>query len=409
MTEPRAVADASGTDAAKVAARVAASRALAAAMRLMDVPVSLVGGAVRDALLGIPHGPDLDLVVEGDAIDLARRLGRALGAFVVAHERFGTATLELPHGGEIDLVSARRERYPSPGALPEVAPGSLLDDLARRDFTINAIAYRLSGPWAGELVDPHGGRADLRNRLVRALRSGAFVEDPSRVVRAARYAARLDFRLERRTEGRAREVARLLDLASARVADELRRLLDEPTAAWALDLLARLGAPWLAAAPPGAELAERFAALDRALAHPRAPRLPAWPLRLGLTVPAGALARAALPGWARGLAQEAAAGAALAARLAGAVLAPSRLDALLGAAAPATCATALALGAEVVGTWWERWRDAGLDIRGADLVRAGVRPGPAIGRGLRAARAAMLDGKAPTREEQLRVALEASR
>jgi tRNA nucleotidyltransferase (CCA-adding enzyme) len=106
----------------------------------LEGEVSVVGGAVRDALLGRPAGPELDLVVEGDALALAGRLGRELGGRVVAHPRFGTAAVELPHGAHLDVVTARRERYARPGALPEVAPGTLADDLARRDFTINAIA-----------------------------------------------------------------------------------------------------------------------------------------------------------------------------------------------------------------------------------------------------------------------------
>jgi tRNA nucleotidyltransferase (CCA-adding enzyme) len=375
----------------------------------MDVPVSVVGGFVRDALLGLPHGPDIDLVVEGDAIELARRLGRALGAMLVPHEAFGTATLELPHGGEIDLVTARRESYAHPGALPEVVPGSLADDLARRDFTVNAIAFRLSGPHAGAVTDPHGGRADLSAGLVRVIRGDAFVEDPSRVVRAARYAARLAFALEPQTDAAARAAAAGVDLGSARVADELRRLLVEPAAAGGVALLADVRVPWLRGAPSKTALVERFDALDGALAHTRAPRLPAWPLRLGLVADADAIAGSALPGWARGLAGEAALGPVLAGRLAAPGLAPSQVDGILGSTPDATSCAALTLGAEIVARWWESWRDVRLEIRGADLVSAGVRPGPGIGRGLRAARAAAIDGRAEGRDRQLEVALEGAR
>jgi tRNA nucleotidyltransferase (CCA-adding enzyme) len=390
---------------------VAETAPLAAATRLFDVPVGVVGGFVRDALLDRPHGPDIDLVVEGDAIKLARRVGRALGAMIVPYEQFGTATLELPHGGEVDFVTARRERYAHPGALPEVEPGTLSDDLARRDMTVNAIAYRLSGPRAGELVDPHGGRADLRDRLVRILRDDAFVEDPSRVVRAVRYAARLDFRIERRTAELAAEAAAGVVLQNARVADELARLLaeDSATAAAGLSLLCDLGVAWCEVPPEPAALAARFTALDTALAHPHAPRLPMWPLRLGLAVPVPLVRDAALPGWARGLAEEAAEGEDLAARLRDPTLSPSRVDAVLGSAKPASACAALAAGVDVVATWWERWRSLTLAIRGSDLVAAGVAPGPAVGRALRATRAAVLDGRAKTRDEQLRTALEAAR
>ncbi|MEO2057778.1 MAG: tRNA nucleotidyltransferase, partial [Thermoleophilia bacterium] len=87
---------------------------------------------MRDAILGVPHGPDVDVVVEGEAIPLAAGIGRDLGGRVVTHERFGTARVELAHGRHLDLVSARRETYARPGALPDVSPGDLADDLARR-------------------------------------------------------------------------------------------------------------------------------------------------------------------------------------------------------------------------------------------------------------------------------------
>ncbi|MEQ9335790.1 MAG: hypothetical protein RJQ03_01210, partial [Miltoncostaeaceae bacterium] len=134
--------------------------------------VMVVGGAVRDALLGVAPGDEVDLVVVGDAPALARRLGRALGAPVAHFPRFGTAEVALPEG-RVDLVGARRERYPHPGALPQVEPGTLADDLARRDFTVNAMALGLSGEGAGLLHDPHGGRVDLDARLVRTLRPGS--------------------------------------------------------------------------------------------------------------------------------------------------------------------------------------------------------------------------------------------
>jgi tRNA nucleotidyltransferase (CCA-adding enzyme) len=365
--------------------------------------VSVVGGAVRDALLGRPAGPELDLVVEGDAIALARRLGRELGGRVVAHPRFGTAAVELPHGAHLDLVTARRESYARPGALPDVTPGSLADDLARRDFTINAVAQRLSGAQAGALVDPHGGVADAEAGIVRALRADAFREDPSRLVRAARYAARLGFLFDGETAVAAREAAPALDPASARVADELRRLAEEPTAASALALLGSLGVPWLAG-PGGGGLRERFAAVDDALARPGAPPLPAWPLRLGEALDPETLARTAVPGWARALGAEGRAGGALAGRLAPGA-APSEIDRLLRSVPPATAVGALAGGAEAVAAWWAGDRDREPAVRGADLVAAGVTPGPAIGRALAGVRAAVLDGRVGGPGEQLALAL----
>jgi tRNA nucleotidyltransferase (CCA-adding enzyme) len=366
--------------------------------------VSAVGGVVRDAALGLPPGDDLDLVVEGDAVALGAELALALGAPWVPHPRFGTAELTLPHGGRIDLAGARRERYAAPGALPEVAPGALADDLARRDFSANAMALRLTGDEEGALVDPHGGLPDLEQGLLRALRGDAFSEDPSRVVRAARYAARLGLGPDPGTEAALRAAAPALDPGSARVADELRRLLEERAGPAALGLLAGWGVPW--AAPGGA--GPRLAALDAALARPGAPDLPAWAVRLGVAVVPARLADVALPGWAVGVARGVAEGPGLAARLRAAGRL-SEVDRILAREPEGAQVGALAAGADAVAAWWDGARERAPEVRGADLVAAGVPPGPAIGRGLGAAREALLDGDAPTREEQLRVALRAAR
>ncbi len=366
--------------------------------------VHAVGGVVRDALLGLPPSGDADLVVEGPAIPLAQEAGRAVGARVVAHERFGTAALEMPHGGTVDMVTARRETYARPGALPDVVPGTLLDDLARRDFTVNAMALGLSGAATGLLTDPHGGLADLDARVVRALRPGSFAEDPSRLVRAARYAARLGFTLAPETEAEAREAAPRLDLSSARVADELERMLGEATAGEALALLAALGVPWARPDAPA-----RLEALEAAAARVGAPPVPLWALRLGAGVAPEAVAGAAVPGWAAGVAAEVARGPELAARLAEAGT-PSEIDAVLRTTPAATAIAALAGGAEAVAAWWIGDRDRQPLVGGADLVAAGIPPGPAIGRALAAVRALLLDGHLQDdRDVQVHTALRIAR
>ncbi len=367
----------------------------------LEGEVSAVGGVVRDALAGRGPGDELDLVVEGDAVAAATELGRALGARVVTHPRFGTAHIELPHGGHIDLVSARTETYTAPGALPTVGPGDLRDDLARRDFTVNAMALGLSGARRGVLVDPHGGAADLAARVLRSVRADAFTEDPSRLVRGARYAARLGLAPAPETEAAARAVAPGLDPGSSRVAEELRRVLDEDGAPGALELLRELGVPWIR---PGAAAA--IAALEDAAAHAHAPSVPVWALRLGAAVEPRTLARTALPGWARAIAAEAEAGADLAARLERAG-APSAVDRLLRTAPPATAIGAHVHGAAAVAAWWASDLDASLT--GADLVREGVRPGPAIGRALAEVREAVLDGRIGGHDEQLALALRIAR
>src|SRR5262245_10321848 len=156
--------------------------------------VSLVGGAVRDLLLRRPVR-DLDMVLEGDAPGFAAELARRLDARPLVHERFGTATLELPDGARLDVASTRKEGYAYPGALPTVSLGaSLEEDLARRDFTIHAIAAELS-PRSRKLTDPFGGRADLAARRLRFLHPGSPTDDPTRAFRAVRYGNRLGFAL----------------------------------------------------------------------------------------------------------------------------------------------------------------------------------------------------------------------
>ncbi|MFM8936870.1 MAG: CCA tRNA nucleotidyltransferase, partial [Vulcanococcus sp.] len=183
--------------------------------------LALVGGAVRDLLLHRLHNdpwrglPDLDLVVEGNAAEiaanrppaavLATALRRELGSegvpVITEHGRFGTVAVELhlPEGGVwlLDLASARQEHYPAPAQNPVVRLGRLEDDLARRDFSVNAIALLLAADGRGvHLLDPHGGQPDLQARRLRLLHAGSLTDDPTRLLRAARYAARLGFDLD---------------------------------------------------------------------------------------------------------------------------------------------------------------------------------------------------------------------
>ncbi len=370
--------------------------------------VSVVGGVVRDALLGRRHLHDLDLVVEGDAIALARAVAHRLGAPMAAHPRFGTAVLELPHGdGHVDFISARRERYPRPGALPVVEPGSLDDDLGRRDFTINAMAVGITGGRAGSLVDPYGGAADLAAGLVRNLRADAFVEDPSRIVRAARYAGRLGFAVESGTRAAAERAVGGLTWESARAADELRRLLAEPAPGPALSLLFGFGARGVASDGPELIVPLDAARAELAACDPHAAIPPGWALRAGVALEQSAREAIALPGWVRGIAAEVARGPLLWDALER-VERPSEIDRLLGQAPLATLIAAHALGAPHILEWWTTWRGVRVAVRGADLVAAGIAPGPAIGRALSAVRAALLDGAVTGAEEQRAFAIAAA-
>lgn len=157
-----------------------------------------VGGFVRDALLGRPTD-DLDLVVEGDAIALARDLAQHLGGKLTAHEKYLTATLRFPDGHKLDLATARREVYCRPAALPEVAQSNLKSDLYRRDFTINSLAIRLSTDLRGSVIDFFGGQADLEGQVIRVLHNHSFFDDPTRILRAVRFEQRLGFTIEPHT------------------------------------------------------------------------------------------------------------------------------------------------------------------------------------------------------------------
>lgn len=173
----------------------------------MGASLFLVGGFVRDLLLGLPNY-DLDLVVEGDAIALAQRLAATYGGRTISHARFGTAKwlvtpdqrqLHLTRPLTLDLVTARTEFYDRPAALPQVEASSLRHDLYRRDFTINTMAICLNANRFGELIDYYGGKADLDRRLIRVLHNLSFVDDATRILRAARLAERLAFDIEART------------------------------------------------------------------------------------------------------------------------------------------------------------------------------------------------------------------
>ena len=338
--------------------------------------VYLVGGAVRDLLLGRARG-DIDLVVVGDAAELAARLG----AGAIEHERFSTAKVQLDDH-EVDIASARAETYPHPGALPAVEPATDLEaDLARRDFTINAMAIPLQG--AAQLVDPHGGQADLEDGLLRILHSGSFEDDPTRALRAARYSARFGFQPEPETL----ELLRTADLdtvsADRREAD-LLRLAAEPNAARGFELLSE----WELAKPRsgGVELAARVGDLLSA---------PPW---RDVAPRAQTVLRAALGP--AGREEELVAAA------------PSRPSEAVEQAQghdSAELALARALGAEWLDHYLLEWHLVGLEIDGEDLIAAGISQGPAVGRGLAEALRRKLDGEIEGRERELEVALAAAR
>lgn len=204
-----------------------------------------VGGCVRDWWLEMPRVTDLDVAIEGDGLAFAKLAARELGAHVTSYEQFGTATLSLPstvhsrygkHAAEgetlrIDVATCRKERYPKPAAYPTVSPGTLRDDLFRRDFTINAMAMMMTPEAFGTLVDPFGGLNDLKTRRLRTLHAKSFLDDPSRILRAARFVSRYGLSLESKTARwltQAVAAGALERLNRGRLRKEFTRMSEEP-------------------------------------------------------------------------------------------------------------------------------------------------------------------------------------
>jgi len=207
----------------------------------------LVGGFVRDLLLGTPN-LDLDLVVEGDAIRMARELATELGGRLRSHSRFGTAKVILEGPREpgvpasLDFVTARTEFYERPTQLPEVERSSIKQDLYRRDFTINTMAICLDRNRYGQLLDFYGGERDLREGRIRVLHNLSFVEDPTRILRAVRFEQRLGFQIEERTAELIDDALDLLDhVTGERLRNELYLLLSEARPELALERLEQMG------------------------------------------------------------------------------------------------------------------------------------------------------------------------
>ncbi len=398
--------------------------------RRHGIPVYLVGGFVRDLLLE-RENRDLDLVVEGDGIDFATRLAEALEGRVRAHRTFLTAVVVDPEGFHIDVATARSEFYRAPAALPEVQTSALRQDLFRRDFTINTLAIRLGPEPTPELIDYFGGRRDLKEKTLRALHSLSFIDDPTRILRAVRLELRLGFHISPETLHLA-EVALaegVFDhLSGSRLLDEIALLLDDPALALrGIERLAELGV--LRALDPRLELDDtiRTRLREARAAHDwyrlegiADPPVQAWRLLLmalaadfdeeNLTRLAD---RLMLAGEDRRLLTG------IPDRLATArsVLEASeepRPHQAVRALEPLYGEELLLLmteGGEAVRTWIRRYLTElsylKLGIRGADLLTAGIPPGPQIGEALRATLEARLDGRIDETEE-LRYALESA-
>jgi len=194
-----------------------------------SINVFLVGGFVRDILLGNTNY-DIDIVVEGQGIRFAKILSDYFNARYIVHEKFATGVIMLPCGIKIDLSTARSEYYESPGALPTIELASIKQDLSRRDFTINAMAIRLTENGFGELIDFFCGQQDLKNKKIRVLHNLSFIEDPTRIFRAVRFEQRFGFKIDKHTENLIKHAVTsefFECVAFERIRDELIIMLDE--------------------------------------------------------------------------------------------------------------------------------------------------------------------------------------
>ncbi len=398
------------------------------------LPLYAVGGLPRDLWLGNPV-TDVDLVVEGDAIGLARALAGKYGGTVTTHTRFGTAKWDLRGtalessgdgsmqfgngraGRHLDLISARSETYRHPGALPTVKPGSIEDDIRRRDFTINTLAVRLDGAHFGETQDEFGGLQDLKMNLIRVLHAGSFLDDPTRMYRGVRYEQRFEFRLAHETLALIPEARKLVaHLSGQRIRHELDLILDEPNGAPMLGRLAKLDL----LRPIHADLPTDRAALRRVELADQLPptQIPSWSRR-----------HAAWMLWLIDLEEVQIRSVARHLRMPNVaqrdMLGASRLNSAqagLGRWKPSRCAAYLEAYPDlaifvvhlassgkpkrVLKEYLTTWKRVKPTTTGHDLKRRGLPPGPAYRRILRALREARLDGRVHNQAQEERLLLE---
>jgi tRNA nucleotidyltransferase (CCA-adding enzyme) len=415
---------------ALTAERLALLRLIARESEASEVALYIVGGFVRDLILGTPS-VDFDLVVEGDAIALGESLAAQYGGQASSHRRFGTAKWQLDPQNEnlksalqlepsklpetVDFVSARTEFYSYPTALPSVKEGSIKLDLHRRDFSINTLALRLDGHHYGQLSDPWGGGKDIRGKQIRVLHSLSFVDDPTRMLRAVRLEQRLGFTIESRTLELLERALPLLDNVSGeRIRSEILAILKEPSFGSIMLRLKQLGLlqaiypaldwdDWIESrtsaarefSPPASwklermpTLSERFYAL--------------WLYRLSASEAGGACERLHM--------SQSEAAVVMKAGRQNCDLAQSRppsewAECLDAEPEAALAVTWLALedqaaARQIIENYLKRWRWVQPTVDGDRLRELGLAPGPAYGRILGALRAAWLDGEISSAEDE---------
>ncbi len=376
------------------------------------VPMYLVGGSVRDMLLGRPV-EDIDLVVVGDAETMAYVVAKRLSGQVVSRSQFSTAKVKVD-GESLDLVTARTERYSRPGALPQIAHGTIEEDLARRDFSINAMAVPLHLEAKGGPLDLFNGKEDLQRGLVRVLHEGSFADDATRILRAVRYEQRLGFRLEERTEALLIENLPMLDTISGdRLLREIQRWLAEKDASRILLRAENLGV--MAALYPA--LSKSGESVRSALERSKG--------RIEELVWVGLLAYALTPAEGEGLIERLRLPTRWARVVRDAIATKERMpllsdehisavrlyDVLASCETAAVQACALAAAQETaranLALFLEKLRHVKPALGGRDLIEMGVPQGPAVGEMLTMLKRARLGGTAGSRAEEVDLVQEA--
>jgi len=375
-------------------------------------PLYLVGGVVRDLLLGRANF-DLDLVVEGDAISLAGQLMSVTPGKLVTHPRFGTAKLQWDKWS-VDLASARSETYAKPGALPAVKPGSIKDDLFRRDFTINTMAVELQPGRYGELLDLYGGREDLERKLIRVLHEKSFKDDATRIWRGLRYEQRLGFQFEANTlQILKRDMSWLDTISGDRIRHELELILREELPEKVLRRADELGVlVWLHPSLEGNDwLAEKFGQA-RELSSPDLPSVDFYLSLLAYMLTAEEneqlVSHLRFPKSVARILHDTAGIKAELGLLANPDLTQSGIYSLLqGYSAKAIAASSIAIDSPLVSQridlFLNKLRYVKPALTGDDLQKMGVAPGPRIKEILNLLRNARLDGKISSRKDEERL------
>jgi len=368
----------------------------------------LVGGVVRDLLMEQANF-DLDLVVEGNAIELAQQLKLNQGK-ITTHPRFNTATLQW-NDRSVDLTTARSETYEKPGALPTVTPSSIDQDLSRRDFTINAMAIRINPGYYGKLVDPHGGRDDLQAKRIRILHEKSFTDDATRIWRALRYEQRLDFHLERRTQTLLqRDIPMLETISADRIRYEMECIFKEKCPEKVFNRAGELGV--LAALHPqlkgDGNLKENFEKARRECS----PEPPSFDLYLALLAyPLTAeeierlISRLNLPRLSAKTIRDTIAVKNKMRSLSTPGVSPSAIYNLLRDFSPPaleanSLVTQSAVAGQAIHLFLNRLKDVQVSLTGDDLIEMGIAPGPRIKEILELLHQAKLNGKIATRHDE---------